>query len=151
MTAMVGYYRLYELPWSPSAEAEQRFRRILRNVVGGCAVAGLSTSEWSTSISTTAPRRSSAHSMLRNAHLSLTSPKNCCLPTIRRYPKMRTIPEIAKGLLWHGYKLIIFDDLDYEIREIESGEVQWDWKNSGVRISEFDLDGFLDVAGKRIH
>ena len=26
------YFRLYELPWAPGAEAEQRFRRILRNV-----------------------------------------------------------------------------------------------------------------------
>ncbi|MBN8281195.1 MAG: AgmX/PglI C-terminal domain-containing protein [Gammaproteobacteria bacterium] len=29
--AALPYYRLYELPWSPGAEAEERFRRILRN------------------------------------------------------------------------------------------------------------------------
>ena len=27
------YYRLYELPWSPTAETEQRFRKIARNVL----------------------------------------------------------------------------------------------------------------------
>lgn len=30
--ALPSYYRHYELPWSPGEEAEQRFRRILRNV-----------------------------------------------------------------------------------------------------------------------
>jgi outer membrane biosynthesis protein TonB len=35
MTAAVAYYRNYELPWTPGAEAEQRFRRILRNCLIG--------------------------------------------------------------------------------------------------------------------
>ena len=30
-TAALPYYRLYELPWSPGAESEERFRKILRN------------------------------------------------------------------------------------------------------------------------
>lgn len=33
-TGLAPYYRRYELPWSPSEEIEQRFRRILRN----CAI-----------------------------------------------------------------------------------------------------------------
>jgi periplasmic protein TonB len=31
--ALAPYYRRYELPWSPSEEMEQRFRKILRNLV----------------------------------------------------------------------------------------------------------------------
>jgi periplasmic protein TonB len=31
-TGLAPYYRRYELPWSPSEEMEQRFRRILRNL-----------------------------------------------------------------------------------------------------------------------
>jgi TonB family protein len=31
--ALAPYYRRYELPWSPSEEMEQRFRRILRNLL----------------------------------------------------------------------------------------------------------------------
>lgn len=30
-TAALPFYRLYELPWSPGSEAEERFRKILRN------------------------------------------------------------------------------------------------------------------------
>jgi len=29
--AALPYFRLYELPWSPGAESEERFRKILRN------------------------------------------------------------------------------------------------------------------------
>jgi len=31
MTTLVPYYRLYNLPWSPTEEVEQRFRKVLRN------------------------------------------------------------------------------------------------------------------------
>jgi periplasmic protein TonB len=31
-TALAPYYRLYDLPWSPTEEMEQRFRKILRNL-----------------------------------------------------------------------------------------------------------------------
>ena len=31
-TGLAPYYRRYELPWSPSEEMEQRFRKILRNL-----------------------------------------------------------------------------------------------------------------------
>jgi periplasmic protein TonB len=31
MTALAPYYRLYDLPWSPTEEVEQRFRKVLRN------------------------------------------------------------------------------------------------------------------------
>jgi TonB family protein len=31
MSALAPYYRLYDLPWSPTEEVEQRFRRVLRN------------------------------------------------------------------------------------------------------------------------
>src|SRR5262245_43154125 len=31
MTALAPYYRQYDLPWSPTEEVEQRFRRIVRN------------------------------------------------------------------------------------------------------------------------
>lgn len=30
--ALAAYYRLYELPWSPTEEIERRFRKVLRNV-----------------------------------------------------------------------------------------------------------------------
>ena len=30
---VAAYYRQYELPWSPTAEVEQRFRRVVRNIV----------------------------------------------------------------------------------------------------------------------
>ncbi len=33
MSPMVTYFRLYELPWEPSREEEQRFRRILKQVI----------------------------------------------------------------------------------------------------------------------
>jgi periplasmic protein TonB len=33
VTGLAPYYRRYELPWSPSEEMEQRFRKILRNLV----------------------------------------------------------------------------------------------------------------------
>ena len=35
------YYRLYELPWSPTAENEQRFRKITRNVLIVVLILGL--------------------------------------------------------------------------------------------------------------
>lgn len=38
---LVPYYRLYELPWSPTEEIERRFRRVLRNVFIVFAVAAL--------------------------------------------------------------------------------------------------------------
>jgi len=31
MTTLAPHYRLYDLPWSPTEEVEQRFRRVLRN------------------------------------------------------------------------------------------------------------------------
>jgi periplasmic protein TonB len=31
MTTLVPYYRLYDLPWSPTEEVERRFRKVLRN------------------------------------------------------------------------------------------------------------------------
>lgn len=31
MTSLAPYYRLYDLPWSPTEEVEQRFRKVLRN------------------------------------------------------------------------------------------------------------------------
>lgn len=31
MTALAPYYRLYDLPWSPTEEMERRFRKVLRN------------------------------------------------------------------------------------------------------------------------
>jgi periplasmic protein TonB len=31
-TALAPYYRLYDLPWSPTEEMEQRFRKVLRNL-----------------------------------------------------------------------------------------------------------------------
>ena len=31
MTTLVPYYRLYDLPWSPTEEVEQRFRKVMRN------------------------------------------------------------------------------------------------------------------------
>lgn len=39
--ALPSFYRQYELPWSPGEEAEQRFRRILRNVFIVFAVLGV--------------------------------------------------------------------------------------------------------------
>lgn len=33
MTTLAPYYRLYDLPWSPTADVEQRFRRVLRNAL----------------------------------------------------------------------------------------------------------------------
>jgi periplasmic protein TonB len=33
MSALAPYYRLYELPWSPTEEVEKRFRTVLRNVL----------------------------------------------------------------------------------------------------------------------
>ncbi|HTE41029.1 MAG TPA: AgmX/PglI C-terminal domain-containing protein [Steroidobacteraceae bacterium] len=38
---MAPYYRLYELPWSPTEEVEARFRRIVRNVIIFFLVIGL--------------------------------------------------------------------------------------------------------------
>jgi TonB family protein len=40
-TVALPYYRLYELPWAPGAEAEQRFRRILRNCFVAYLVLGV--------------------------------------------------------------------------------------------------------------
>lgn len=31
MTTLVPYYRLYDLPWSPTEEVEKRFRKVMRN------------------------------------------------------------------------------------------------------------------------
>ena len=31
MTTLAPYYRLYDLPWSPTEEVEQRFRKVMRN------------------------------------------------------------------------------------------------------------------------
>jgi TonB family protein len=38
---MAPYYRLYELPWSPTAEVEQRFRKVLKIIIAIFAVLGL--------------------------------------------------------------------------------------------------------------
>lgn len=38
--ALAPYYRQYELPWSPTAEVELRFRKIVRNCVIGFALIG---------------------------------------------------------------------------------------------------------------
>jgi outer membrane biosynthesis protein TonB len=38
MTAATAYFRTYDLPWTPGAESEERFRRILRNAFIGYAV-----------------------------------------------------------------------------------------------------------------
>jgi TonB family protein len=38
---LAPFYRLYELPWSPTAEVEQRFRKILRNVFIAFAILGV--------------------------------------------------------------------------------------------------------------
>jgi protein TonB len=35
---MAPYYRLYELPWSPTAEVEQRFRKVMRNLLIAFAI-----------------------------------------------------------------------------------------------------------------
>ena len=32
MTTLAPFYRLYELPWSPTEEVERRFRKVLRNL-----------------------------------------------------------------------------------------------------------------------
>ena len=29
---LAPYYRLYDLPWSPTEEIEQRFRKVMRNL-----------------------------------------------------------------------------------------------------------------------
>ncbi len=36
MTAATAYFRTYDLPWTPGAESEERFRRILRNILILC-------------------------------------------------------------------------------------------------------------------
>ncbi len=36
--SLAPYYRLYDLPWSPTAEVEQRFRKIARNCLIACVV-----------------------------------------------------------------------------------------------------------------
>lgn len=36
--SLAPYYRLYDLPWSPTAEVEQRFRKIIRNSLIACVV-----------------------------------------------------------------------------------------------------------------
>lgn len=64
---------------------------------------------------------------------------------------MKTISAIATELLLHGYKIIIFDGHDYEIRDIENNEVYWDWENSVVLLHDFDIENFLDGCGRRIH
>jgi len=33
MTTLAPYYRLYDLPWSPTEEVEQRFRKVMRNAI----------------------------------------------------------------------------------------------------------------------
>jgi protein TonB len=33
MTTLAPYYRLYDLPWSPTEEVEQRFRKVMRNAL----------------------------------------------------------------------------------------------------------------------
>jgi periplasmic protein TonB len=33
MSTLAPYYRLYDLPWSPTEEVEQRFRKVMRNAV----------------------------------------------------------------------------------------------------------------------
>lgn len=33
MTTLVPFYRLYDLPWSPTEEVEQRFRKVMRNAL----------------------------------------------------------------------------------------------------------------------
>ncbi|MGD9841699.1 MAG: TonB family protein [Steroidobacteraceae bacterium] len=38
MSALVPYYRTFELPWSPTAEVEQRFRKVVRNCLIAFAV-----------------------------------------------------------------------------------------------------------------
>ena len=38
MSTLAPYFRNYELPWSPSAEVEQRFRRVVRNCLIAFAV-----------------------------------------------------------------------------------------------------------------
>jgi len=40
-TAALPYYRLYELPWSPGADAEEKFRKILRNCFIAYVVFGI--------------------------------------------------------------------------------------------------------------
>jgi periplasmic protein TonB len=40
MSTLVPYYRQYELPWSPTAEVEQRFRKIMRNCLIAFVVIG---------------------------------------------------------------------------------------------------------------
>jgi len=40
MSTLVPYYRTYELPWSPTAEVEQRFRKVMRNCLIAFVVIG---------------------------------------------------------------------------------------------------------------
>lgn len=39
--SLAPYYRQYELPWSPTAEVEQRFRRVVRNLLIAFVVLGV--------------------------------------------------------------------------------------------------------------
>lgn len=43
MSTLVPYYRQYELPWSPTAEVEQRFRKVMRNCLIAFAIIVLVT------------------------------------------------------------------------------------------------------------
>ena len=41
MTAIAANYRIFELPWTPTPEEEQRFRRLLKIVLGLFVIVGL--------------------------------------------------------------------------------------------------------------
>jgi hypothetical protein len=57
------------------------------------------------------------------------------------------IAAIGQALLHHNYNLVIFDETDYEIRDINTGEVCWDFDNSEVPLEEFDVNDFLGICG----
>jgi len=67
---------------------------------------------------------------------------------MRRIAKREhTIAAIAQTLLLHKYNLVIFEDPDYEIRDLHSGEVYWAFEHSNVPLEKFDVDSFLEICG----
>ena len=61
------------------------------------------------------------------------------------------IAAISQALLHHNYNLIILDGLDYQIRDIGTDQIQWDFENSNVPLKDFDVEGFLDIVGRLVH
>ena len=46
MSALAPFYRLYELPWSPTEEVERRFRKVVRNAFIVFAVFAILLGVW---------------------------------------------------------------------------------------------------------